>query len=215
MSFFLILFIFLGIITLLAWHSWKTSQKNAAKPISWRGGRLEIAEEIAPWSPQKETNVSFPELPHGYNETKVVLLVRDPEWLFTYWEVSDSTWQSLWQNYGEEVADFRNITLRVFEMTGPMSYFDISVGQPIGDWHIRVGKPQTPFYCLLGLKHHEHFVPIAVSNTVITPRNDISPYLDDEWMLVTEREQRLMQRIGEIDHHLTSPLIFRNKDDWR
>jgi hypothetical protein len=60
------------------------------------------------------------------------------------------------------------------------------VGNRTGSWHINVNKPGTPFYCLLGLKDNDRFLPLAVSNIITTPRNSMSDVFDDEWMLVND-----------------------------
>lgn len=151
----------------------------------------------------------IPELPRGYGESRVTLMARDPEWLFAYWEVASDHLNALAQTLGQQAASHENITLRVFELADDMGYFDIEVKNPIGDWHIRVGKPDSPFYCLLGLKYEDSFIPLAVSNTVTTPRNTLSNLFDDEWMLVNDYEQRLLKRIGATPYDATSPFMFR------
>lgn len=184
-------------------------RSQSARPPHEPFNKMELAEEITPVVKPMKPLLPPPELPQEYNDTRVVLLVRDPEWLFAYWEIGEDNWNNLWHEYGKEIAAPQNIALRVFEMSNEMGFFDINVGQTLGDWHIKVGKPQTPFYCLLGLRWQETFIPLAVSNTVVTPRNDLSPFLDEDWMLVNDYEQRLLKRIGEIPIDLTSPFMFR------
>jgi len=45
--------------------------------------------EIAPPEMPAPTVQQPRELPKEYGETKIVLLVRDPEWVFAYWEIND------------------------------------------------------------------------------------------------------------------------------
>jgi len=172
---------------------------------------METAAEIAPAEVERRTPEPPPELPDSYGETRVVLMVRDPEWLFAYWDVGESHWRDVVRNYGELAASRDNITLRVFEMSDQMGFFDINVGGMARDWHIRVGKSQTPFYCQLGIKYKHEFIPLAVSNTVVTPRDGLSNLYDDEWMLVNDHEQRLLKRMGQFPLDLTSPFMFRKE----
>lgn len=172
---------------------------------------METSEDLAPAEKQPSVPTFVPELPESYNDTRVVLMVRDPEWIFAYWEINDHHWESLIRRHGEAVASRDNLTLRVFELSGDMRYFDIPVGGMARDWHIRVGKSQTPFYCHLGLKCGGEFIPLAVSNTVVTPRDNLSHLFDDEWMLVTDHEQKLLKRLGDFPLDLTSPFMYRKE----
>ena len=89
--------------------------------------------------------------------------------------------------------------------------FDINVGGMARDWHIRVGKSSTPFYCHLGLKYGREFISLAVSNTVVTPRDSLSHLFDEEWMLVNDYEQKLLKRLGDFPLDLTSPFMYRKE----
>ncbi len=172
---------------------------------------MEIAQELAPLEHQRKPSAPAPDLPDSYNDTRLVLMVRDPEWLFAYWEIGQHHWEEIVHNYGETAASRDNLTLRVFEISDQMEHFDIKVGSFAQDWHIRVGKSQTPFYCQLGIKYYQEFIPLAVSNTVITPRNSFSTLVDEEWMLVNSHEQRLLKQLGEFPLDLTSPFMFRKE----
>ncbi|MGE5417720.1 MAG: DUF4912 domain-containing protein [Acidobacteriota bacterium] len=170
---------------------------------------MEIAEETLPREKIRRFAPPPPELPNGYADSRVVLMARDPEWLFAYWEINHDHWNNVMQTYGQQAASHDNLTLRVVEMCDDMSFFDISVRSSLGEWHIHVNKPDSPFYCMLGLRYEGNFVPLAVSNTVVTSRNSISNVLDDEWMLVNDYEQRLLKRIGETPIDVSSTFFFR------
>ncbi|MBI5307473.1 MAG: DUF4912 domain-containing protein [Planctomycetes bacterium] len=58
--------------------------------------------------PQRETETnaysppppSVPELPDGYGDNRIVLMVRDPLWLFTYWEIRKDVLNSVMNTLG-------------------------------------------------------------------------------------------------------------------
>ncbi|MGE5372639.1 MAG: DUF4912 domain-containing protein [Solirubrobacterales bacterium] len=167
----------------------------------------EYALEVAPipWP----TAVPVAELPLSYEETRLTLLVRDPEWLFAYWEISPDDWDRLRGQHGDQLFRLEHIVLRIAEMAGDMASFELNVGGLRGEWHIRVGRPDTAYYGILGVRHGDRFVPVCSSNAVITPRSGFSNQYDDEWMLVNDHEQRLLKQIGELPIDLTSPFMFR------
>lgn len=195
---------------LIAVIALRTNLSRTEDPLPRRMFAMETSEELVPSEHQAKTPTMPPELPDHYNDTRLVLMVRDPDWLYAYWEVGDGHWDNLVRHHGG-AASRDNLTLRVFEMQGQMQYFDINVGGLARDWHIRVSKSQTPFYCQLGFKYHQDFITLAVSNTVVTPRDSLSHLFDEEWMLVNDHEQRLLKRLGEFPLDLTSPFMFRKE----
>jgi hypothetical protein len=195
---------------LIAVIALRANQSRSQDPLPRRMFAMETAEEIAPPENQPGFPAVHPELPDSYDDTRLVLMVRDPQWLYAYWEVGDGHLENLRHHHGEAI-NRDNMTLRVFEISDQMQYFDINVGGLARDWHFRIGKSQTPFYCQLGLKYHQEFIPLAVSNTVVTPRDTLSNLFDEDWMLVTEHEQRLLKRMGEFPLDLTSPFRFRKE----
>jgi len=56
------------------------------------------------------------ELPSFYDKDKIVLQVRDPRWLHTYWELRDKTVQDLKARLGDEFYRAKKV-LRVYDVT--------------------------------------------------------------------------------------------------
>lgn len=184
----------------------RLSRRTVRKPLPDMKAEHSAETFPAPW--KRKESLSVPELPGGYDETRVVLMVRDPDWLYAYWEIADEHRGFLDAALEGKPEDWR-VTLRVYELDNKMAFFDLDVGRDLGDWHIQVNKPHTSFYCQLGLKNGGRFIPLAVSRPVTTPRNAMSDLADEEWMLVTDDEQRMLKRIGKLDFTLTSPFMFR------
>lgn len=96
--------------------------------------------------------------------TKLVLMPRDPWWVFAYWEVDRS-----------QLAG-KALILRVYRKDNQL-YASINVGDA-NNWYINLPEPSCTVRGELGyIKSDGGFRLIAVSNTVITPRawpSDIS-----------------------------------------
>jgi uncharacterized protein len=89
--------------------------------------------------------------------TKLVLMPRDPWWVFAYWEVDRS-------QFGGKA-----LILRVYRKDNQL-YASISVGDA-NSWYINLPEPSDTIRGELGyMKYDGGFRLIAVSNTVITPR---------------------------------------------
>ncbi len=123
-------------------------------------------------------------LPPSYEEDKLVLLVRDPRWIFAYWDLSNQSKIKLAVEIEKSLGSLRK-TLRVYELSkGKRKCMDIDVGNTTS-WYINIPSPDNEYQAEFGLKdENDNFLPILTSNIVRVPRE---AYLTDEkWMVVNE-----------------------------
>ncbi len=127
------------------------------------------------------------ELPPHYGEDRLVLMVRDPYWLFTYWELSD---ESL-KNARASLAGRVKLILRVHDVTGvefdgtnSNRTLDIDIPeQNAGNWYINVWGANVSYLVEIGYTNDRGlFVPITRSNTIEVPSDKVSPRTDDSWL---------------------------------
>jgi len=108
------------------------------------------------------------EFPSRYNECKIVAMVRDPYWIYCYWEV----------NFKPEGA----VCLRINNVDN-WEYFDIETGSA-DNWFINVPHSNTTYCIDLGYKTADgRFVLIARSNWVTTPLDRPSDVIDEKWTI--------------------------------
>jgi hypothetical protein len=150
------------------------------------------------------------ELPPEYGDTKVVLLVRDPEWVFAYWELSEETRA----RYGVPREGFhKRLVLRVYNVTGrkwpedkAQYCFDIDVGPYANNWYIRVPESDASWVAELGVIEEDGtYVPIVASNVAHVPRQAMSAEMDEQWMVIEETFRKIYESSGG----------FRLHDGWR
>ncbi|NLW55184.1 MAG: DUF4912 domain-containing protein [Firmicutes bacterium] len=138
------------------------------------------------------------ELPPYYNETNIALLVRDPYWLYTYWDLDAEIKAQLIKDYGN--WDHVPLSLRVRgeqESGGSQpEFFNVPVSTQTNNWYINV-QPNRKYAVDLGYYSPAgEFVSLASSNTVTTPRDCISEVIDEEWMIIEEDFRRLYRLAG-------------------
>ena len=132
------------------------------------------------------------QLPHGYDRTRVVLLVRDPYWLHCYWEVGSNERASLRAQTGRELGDLNNV-LRVHDLSqSPQGFYDVPINAEARNWYLETGQPGHTFQVELGVDlPGRGFLSISRSNVVTTPIDRVSDIIDEEWMVVEEDFRRL------------------------
>lgn len=130
------------------------------------------------------------ELPEKYDKDIIVSLVRDPWWLYSYWEVSDVTQQRFKNELGK-LFDTAKKALRVYDVSfinfngsNAHRYFDIELTHAANSWYIDTAAPGRSWCVDLGLKLSDgRFITIVRSNIVTTPLDGPSWVTDEEWMV--------------------------------
>jgi len=144
------------------------------------------------------------ELPAGYGETRLVLLVRDPEWLFVYWEISQADRDML--GLARE-GSIEPLVLRLYDVTGvedfngvnSVSWYEIPITAGASSWYVHLPQADRQWCAELGvLNELGEFVQICRSNQVHTPRNFISEEADAEWMMVSEELREILARSADM-----------------
>jgi uncharacterized protein len=133
------------------------------------------------------------DLPSAYGDTRIVLMARDPYWIFAYWEVADARRMDIEREAGSGWEGLRKV-LRVYDVTdiefngaNAHKYFDIDITSEAGNWYIRVGEANRSWCVDLGVITSDgKFIMIARSNVVATPRDTASDVIDEEWMSIDE-----------------------------
>lgn len=128
--------------------------------------------------------------PQGYGDNKIVLLVRDPWWLFAYWEVRKDKEEEIVRKMERSGEAPQKSILRVYDVTdvnfngkNARSFFDIDLKDLASNWYINVNLPDSSWIVDIGIVSNKgNFYLLARSNVVRTPRFGMSDQLDAEWM---------------------------------
>ena len=155
----------------------------------------EFAVELAPPPPPRREfplAPQEPELPQRYGVDRLVLLARDPSWLFAYWEVSATRQDDFDRAWGPRAWQTTKPALRVYDVTGvdfnganAHKFFEIGLREENDNWHINVNDPDHSFVVDLGRVFPDgRFVTLMRSNLVQTPRAGLSDRTDEHWLWI-------------------------------
>lgn len=142
---------------------------------------VEFAEEIAP-VPAAPVEPEYA-VPSRYGDNRVVLMVRDPKWVYAYWEVQPDRLRAAAE---EEGADLHGSVpvLRVHDVTDDMheTIRDIPVTEYADSWYLGAMEPAHRYYVEIGrVTRQGRFIPVARSNSVTTPPSTVSAVISPEW----------------------------------
>ena len=122
------------------------------------------------------------ELPERYEETRLALMLRDPSWVFCYWDIEDRI-----RNELSSDPDYAGLVLRVIELAAAdwsrdsiVDWFDIPI--QFGDLSRYINLPsEDSFY---GIEIHaqlgEKEALVARSNIVSSSRDYVAPSRGDD-----------------------------------
>lgn len=160
------------------------------------GELLEIAEDIRLHSVETAilvdtdfATVSNP-LPETYNETCITALMRDPGWIFVFWDFHNALYTALTTNRRFESFFLRVNSLSTDKDAAPVDYYDIDVGLQDRKWYVHL--PVRTQGCRIDLcirnsqekeqvltKSAELFIPCAgMIDSMHDPKRRNPPLLD-------------------------------------
>lgn len=151
----------------------KEEPKGPILKQTWTKHELLIDEEL----PQA--------LPGGYNRDRAVLMVRDPFWVYGYWDLSAETVLRARQEGGER------LTLRVHDVTdvmfdGANSHYSFDIPMPFDGqrvWYFNVPTDGRTYLYQVGyLRSDKRFLPLITSNVASTPRSRMSDVIADRFV---------------------------------
>ncbi|KJS22016.1 MAG: hypothetical protein VR72_07980 [Clostridiaceae bacterium BRH_c20a] len=101
-------------------------------------------------------------LPDKYGETFIVLMIRDPQNIFAYWEVTEKKVNEIVAEYGEDNLKGSNLAVR---LSWPDHKEIIVVNDHTESWYFSLGNWGIPLFGELGrILADNTFITLAVSN---------------------------------------------------
>jgi hypothetical protein len=117
-----------------------------------------------------------PQLPEHYGDDKLVVMVRDPFWVFLYWELEGPSGREALSVGGTE-----NWAIRVFCLTDSTSYF-ATVKTWARNWYLQVSPARRYRFELGYFGTGGSFAPVVSSREVETPRAGPSEDHSKTWV---------------------------------
>ncbi len=133
----------------------------------------------------------LPDLPQGYGDSRIVLMPRDPQWAYTYWDISFAAKQELRQQGGQQLA------LRIYDVTdvsllfqAPHSIQEYPCDELAQEWYLPIPVSDRDYVIDIGYRCVDgRWLILARSAPVRIPPIYPSDWIEDHFLTVPWEEE--------------------------
>jgi hypothetical protein len=133
-----------------------------------------------------DLDAGLPELPEGYADNRIVLLPRDPQWLYCYWDVTNEHKQAARMRGGLYLClRLHDVTDVIFDGANAHAMWEQEVHELARNWYLHVPSPGRRYCLEIGYRGAEgQWLPLARSNTVPAPVDRPAERVQDEFVTI-------------------------------
>ncbi|MGD1715376.1 DUF4912 domain-containing protein, partial [Dapis sp. BLCC M172] len=127
------------------------------------------------------------DLPNGYGKSRIVLMPRDPEWAYAYWDITNQLKEELRRQGGQQLA------LRIYDVTdinleyqSPHSIQEYPCDELAREWYIPIPVSDRNYVVEIGYRCADgRWLIVARSERVHIPPVYPSDWIDDQFITVS------------------------------
>lgn len=143
------------------------------------------------------------ELPSSYGDHKLVALVRDPWWIYAYWELSPDKVKAAVEAAGggslKGMLRLHDVTDLQFTGANAHSFRDQEIQFESGSAYLSAWESNRSYLVELGLSDSKGaFKPLLRSTELTVPRADPSSDRGEDWVRFSEAMDRIYRLSGGL-----------------
>ncbi|MFB2837101.1 DUF4912 domain-containing protein [Floridanema evergladense] len=133
----------------------------------------------------------LPDLPSGYDESRIVLMPRDPQWAYTYWDIPRRHKEELRQQGGSQLAlRFYDVTDVDMDYQHPHSVQEFEGDEMGREWYLPVPVSDRDYIVEIGyLTNDGRWLMLARSNSIRVPPLYPSSWSNDQFITIRWEEE--------------------------
>ncbi|MGK7938117.1 MAG: DUF4912 domain-containing protein [Xenococcaceae cyanobacterium] len=148
--------------------------------------KFEVGQEDRVGGPLASVDQDLGELPGGYGESRIVLMPRDPQWAYTYWDVPNEHKEELRRQGGQQLAlrlyDITDINL---EYQAPHNVQEYLCDELAREWYLPIPVSDRDYVADIGYRCADgRWLVLARSAPVRVPPVYPSDWIEDNFITV-------------------------------
>ncbi|MBD2771719.1 DUF4912 domain-containing protein [Iningainema tapete] len=162
--------------------------------------KFELGQEDRIGGTLADVDEGLADLPGGYGESRIVLLPRDPQWAYTYWDVPNEHKEELRRQGGQQLA------LRIYDVTdinidfqSPHSIQEYPSDEMAREWYLPVPVSDRDYVIDIGYRCADgRWLVLARSARVHIPPVYPSDWIEDVFITVNFEEDLRGKTLYEL-----------------
>ena len=162
--------------------------------------KFELGQEDRTGGSFADVDQGLADLPSGYGESRIVLMPRDPQWAYTYWDIPNEHKQELRQQGGQQLA------LRIYDVTdislenqSPHSIQEYPSDELAREWYLPIPVSDRDYVVDIGYRSADgRWLVLARSAPVHVPPVYPSDWIEDHFVTVNFEEDLREKTVLEL-----------------
>jgi uncharacterized protein len=158
---------------------------------------------------------SLGDLPEGYGESRIVLMPRDPQWAYAYWDIPNEHKSDLRLQGGQQLA------VRIYDVSDidiqyqvPHSVQEYSCDELAREWYLPIPVSDRDYVVEIGYRTFDgRWLLMARSAAVRIPPTYPSDWIDDHFVTVAWESDLRGQTIAELKQPSRTVVTYPNAGD--
>lgn len=162
--------------------------------------KFELGQEDRTGGSLADVDEGLADLPAGYGESRIVLMPRDPQWAYTYWDVPNEHKEELRRIGGQQLA------LRIYDVTdvsleyqSPHSIQEYPSDELAREWYLPIPVSDRDYVVDIGYRCADgRWLVLARSAPVRVPPVYPSDWIEDHFVSVNFEEDLRGKTVFEL-----------------
>ncbi len=168
------------------------TQSQAMEPQERvEANKFELGQEDIVGGLLSSVDEGLEDLPEGYGESRIVLMARDPEWAYAYWDLPNEHKDELRRQGGQQ------LTLRIYDVTDvnpsyqvPHSTQEYPCDELAREWYLPIPVSDRHYMVEIGYRCADgRWLVLATSAPVHIPPVYPSDWIDDRFISISWDEE--------------------------
>jgi hypothetical protein len=167
-----------------------SSSRNLEAQETVEAAKFELGQEDRTGGSLADVDEALADLPAGYGESRIVLLPRDPQWAYTYWDIPNDHKEELRRQGGQTLA------LRIYDVTdidldyqSPHSIQEYPADELAREWYLPIPVSDRDYVIDVGYRTADGgWLVLARSARVHIPPVYPSDWIEDVFITVDFEE---------------------------
>ena len=175
--------------------------------------KFEVGQEDRVGGPLASVDQDLGELPGGYGESRIVLMPRDPQWAYTYWDVPNEHKEELRRQGGQQLAirlyDVTDINLEYQVAHNVQEYLCDELAR---EWYLPIPVSDRDYVADIGYRCNDgRWLVLARSAPVRVPPVYPSDWIEDIFVTVNESQDLRGQTVYTLVPPTQKPVDVRRE----